>query len=226
MGTYLASALITDCRYVLQDPSGTRWTDAELLLWLNIGQLAIAMGKPDASYTIANIQLAAGTKQSLPSGGLVLMNVVRSMGTNGTTAGRALKPMSREMMDTLDPDWHAAAASATPKVFIYDSRNPKAFYVYPPQPSTGSVYVEAAYSVAPTFVAAVGNAITIDDIYRGILVDYMLFRAFSKDDEVGDASKAAFHLQQFSSAMGLKANGDAAMILSQQASYTAQQPQG
>lgn len=227
MGNYLASALISDCRYILQDPNAVRWTDAELLLWLNVGQIAIAIGKPDASYTLGNIQLVAGTKQSLPAAGIVLIDITRSMGTSGSTAGRAVRPMSKEMLDALDPDWHSATANATPRFYIYDSRTPKVFYVYPPQPGTGMVYVEAAYSVVPAFVAAVSNAITLDDAYRPMLVDYMLYRAFSKDDETGNTSKAAFHIQAFANSMGLKAQGDAALILSQQATSIAQQqPQG
>ena len=213
--------VLADCRYILQDAAKVRWADAELLLWLNIGQYVIAIGKPDASTTTAAIALVAGTKQALPAGGIVLIDVIRNMGT-GSTPGRAVRREDKAMMDTIAPDWHTSTAGGVVHYYMVDSRFPKTFYVYPPQPAVPT-YIEIVYSVAPSLAVTGGN-ITLDDIYRAVLLDYICYRAFSKDNEVGDAGKASFHMQAFLNSMGLKTNGDAALTLSQQAEQAMPQP--
>lgn len=207
--------LLTETRYLLQDANKVRWTDAELLAWLNIGQCVVAIGKPDSSTTTGVLTLVAGTKQALPAGGLILVSLIRNMGADGQTPGRTIKPVDRGIIDTLNPDWHTETASGEVLYYVYDARAPKTFYVSPPQPVSPH-RVEAIYSITPT-VAVLGGNIYLDDVYRGILIDYICYRAYGKDDEVGDTNKSNFYMQSFMSTMGLKASGDAALTLSQQA---------
>lgn len=209
MGTLTAQSIVDKAEQILQDATNVRWTEAELLGWLNDGQRQIALMRPDASVTNGNITLVAGTKQSLPASGLRLLDVVRNMGVGGATAGTAVRLVDREVLDAQRPDWHSETASASIKHYVFDARNPKTFYVYPPATGT-SPTVEAIYSVAPADVL-IAAAITLDDIYQNPLLDWILYRAFSKDAEYAANEQLAIkHLSAFMSALGVKSEVDVA----------------
>jgi len=204
----LASELITSVSTTLQDSGNVRWSTAELLIYLNQGQKEIAAFKPNASITNAAVQLVAGTKQSLPSGGLILIDVVRNMGAAGTTAGNAIRIVSRGILDIQVPNWHSATASGVVKHFMYTPLDPKRFYVYPPQPASPH-YVEIIYGKTPTDCASTSSAIDVDDIYGPALHNYMVYRAYSKDAEVAaNAQLASSYYSAFTQQMLGKAQGE------------------
>lgn len=205
--TILVSTLMTRLDDVLHDVGGVRWPNTERLRWLNDGQREIVMNKPNAGSVIGNITLAAGTKQSLPAGGIQLLDVIRNMGT-GSTPGRTISFVDRKDMDRQLPDWHSSTANVTVKHYMFDDRSPSNFYTYPPVPASPVVKVEAVYSVAPTDCTANGN-INLADIYANALQDYVLYRCFTKDAEVpGQAARAVAHYQSFAMAIGIKDSGD------------------
>lgn len=209
MPTILASAILDKAEVLLQDTTNVRWTSAELLGWLNDGQREIVSVRPDANPTVANITLVTGTKQSLPSTAYQLLDIVRNMGSGGTTPGRAVRKVPQELLDSQVPEWHAAAANAVTLHYTYDPRTPRTFYVYPP--AVAGQQLESKYSTAPTDVAAVGNAITIDDIYHNALLDYVMYRAYLKDFELtGNDTRAKAYRDRFEATLGLKAKADAA----------------
>lgn len=206
MPTILASAIIDKAEIILQDTTNVRWTTDELLGWLNDAQREIALIKPDASVKTSAVQLTSGTKQTLGSGStadaIMLLKVVRNMGTDGTTAGNAIRVVSGEILDAQRPGWHSETSTAAVVHAVYDPRNPKQFYVYPP--NTGTGYVELMYSATPTAVGTLGSTITVDDVFSNAILDYILFRAYSKDVEyAGNAARAEKHYLAFANSMGL-----------------------
>ena len=204
MGTIISSSIITKAQRVLQDATGVRWDSSEMLGWLNSGQREILLFKPNAYVKYAPMQLVAGTRQLLPDDAVQLIDIPRNMGTTGTTPGRAIRQADREALDAAVPMWHAATANAVVRHYIYNVLEPRAFYVYPPQPTTGRGYVEAIYGATPAD-AILSGAITLDDIYETPLLDYMLYRAFSKDSEYANAQRATMYYQSFLQAIGGKA---------------------
>lgn len=224
MGNILAAALFSKAARLLVDETNVRWTNAELIGWLNSGQREIVLLKPNSLTTNAAVAMTAGTKQSLPATGLMLIDVVRNMGLDGLTPGRAVTAISRDVLDTSIPDWHAATPSAAAKHYVYDARDPKVFYLYPPQPASPAK-LEIVYSVAPADIDIDTDTITVDDIYEGCLIDYILYRAYSKDaDFAGNGERAMAHYQAFQSALGLKLKNEAGMAPPMK--FTRQQPQG
>jgi hypothetical protein len=181
MGTVTAGALLDKATTQLVDLTNVRWTRAELLKWLNDGMRQIVLMQPNATNTVASIKLDAGTRQNIPANGWLLLNVVRNMGTTGDVPGRAIRIISRELLNAFNPDWHTDTAAAVTKNFIYDLADQTHFFVYPP--STGTGYVEINYSMQPVDLTSESQAIPIFDVYQGALVDYMLYRACSKDAE-------------------------------------------
>jgi len=170
--------LIDKAEIILQDTGNTRWTAAELINWGSAGQVAIVREVPTAKTSHTAVQLAAGSKQSVPSGAIELIDVFRNMGIDGTTVGDAITYVDKAFMDAFKPDWHSATASTTVKHYLYDLNNPKVFWVYPK--SDGTNYVDMVTSINPTALAADGD-IDLADEYEIALLDYILFRAYQKD---------------------------------------------
>jgi len=205
MSTITAQSVVDKVQVILQDTTGVRWPDSELLDWLNDGQREIVLYKPNAFIKNLAVRMAGGTKQSLPADGVQLIDVVRNMGTNGTTPGRAVRITMREVLDSQLPDWHSETPSSVVKHYVYSLLDPKNFYVYPPQPAAGQGYVELVYGASPTDTT-LGGTITLDDIYQNVLVDYILYRAYSKDTEyAADQNRAATHQNAYIAALTGKA---------------------
>lgn len=195
MPTITVSSVLSRCAVLLQDPTNIRWPQSELLDWLNDGQREIALYKPNAFVKNQSTLLTAGTKQSLPADGVSLVDVVRNMGTSGTTPGSAIRAVAREILDSQTPDWHSAAQSTAVKHFVYSVLDPKNYYVFPPSNGTGRV--EIIYVAAPSDATLV-STITLDDIFVTALVNYILYRAYSKDAEfAANAGAASSYLQAF-----------------------------
>lgn len=209
MATITVASVISKAQTILQDTTGIRWPETELLGWLNDGQREVVLYKPNAFVKNTSVQLVTGTKQSLPSDGVQLIDVVRNLGTNGSTPGRAVRIVIREILDSQVPGWHSSTASAEVKHYMYSPLDPRNFYVYPPQPAASTGYVELVYGATPTD-ATLSGTITLDDIYQPALVDYCLYRAYSKDTEfAADPNRAAAHQTAFITALTGKAKVEA-----------------
>lgn len=210
MGTMTGQDIIDRAQIVLQDQAGVYWPGAtELLLWLNDGQREVVIYKPTALVKNVAVKLQAGTKQTLPTDGLNLMDVPRNMGTDGQTPGSVVRIISREVLDAVDPDWHASAPSTSVAHYLYASNDPLHLYVYPPQPASNQGYVEMVYGARPQDLPTLADTIELDDVFAGVLVDYVLFRALSKDSEVADANRAQMHQQAYLTALTGKMKGEA-----------------
>jgi hypothetical protein len=197
-----AQSIIDRARTQLIDTGAVkRWTDTELLQWLSDGQRSIVAIAPGASSTTGVQPLSAGTRQTIPADGYMLLNIIRNCDAVGTTPGRAVRVASRELIDDQDPDWHTSSTSATVRNYIFDPQEPKVFYVYPPNNGTG--FVQMIYSVLPPEVAELTDEISVTELYQTPLVDYVLFRAYQKDSDFGTGSaQAQTYLQLFMSFMG------------------------
>ena len=203
------SDISTRVRILLNDQDETRWTPTEITSWTNDAQKLVALMRPDASVSNSVVTLVAGTKQSVPADGFRLLDVIRNMGSDGTTAGRSVRIVDREVLDSQDPMWHTTTPAATVKHFIYDNRNPLTFYVYPP--AQAGVKLEVMYSKSPTEVTNPNDVLPISDLYLDTIVNYVMYRAYSKDAEFSsNAQLASGYLQVVYSMLGIKTQKDVA----------------
>lgn len=208
-------SVIDRVQTTLQDTTGVRWpVVSELVLWVNDAQREIALLKPDASAKNETVTLAAGTKQSIPSGGNRLLRAVRNMSaaSNGT-GKRSVRLVSREVLDAQTPDWHDpsvsgdAAHTSVVKHYIYDEANPRNFYVYPGV--SGNAYLEIIYSANPSTVTQ-SDDLEVPDLYGNAVMNYVLYMAYMKDAEyAGNSQRAANHYQIFTSSVTGKGQVDA-----------------
>jgi len=204
MATITAASLVNRVATILQDTTTVRWPGTELLNWLDDGQREVVMLRPEAGAVNEAMALVAGTKQAIPNAGIQFIDAVRN------STGPAVRVVSREVLDAQRPGWHSDSNSLTIQHFTFDPRNPRNFYVYPPA-STGSS-LDIVYAKEPNNVGRSGTepnqvgtgTINVDDIYANALVDYMLYRAYSKDAEyAGNAQRAVAHYTAFSNSLGV-----------------------
>ncbi|MCK2097522.1 DUF6682 family protein [Thauera aromatica] len=201
MATLTAANVISRVSTLLQDTTNIRWPVAELLQYISDAQREIVAFKPDACVKTAVSTLAAGTKQALPADGTTLIDITRNMGTNGTTPGRAPRLVTREILDAQNPNWHAGTPAAEVVHYTFDPQNQKAFYVYPPQPASGQGSLELIYAAAPSEVAQ-GGSLQLDDTWMPAIVNYALYRCYSKDAEyAANANLAVAYYQAFNAQM-------------------------
>lgn len=206
--TTVASSVIATVSTLLQDTTNVRWGTTELLGYLNDGQKEVAVYKPSASVVTESAVLVDGSRQTLPTGGLVLVDVVRNMGL-GSTPGNAIRIVAREILDAQVPNWHTVTDTAV-KHFVYSALDPKTYYVYP-HISGGGKAVEIVYGKIPTTVASIGANITLDDVWVPALINYICYRAYSKDAEyAANATAAGSYYQQFMGQMTGKTAGEQA----------------
>ena len=205
----------------LQDTTNIRWTQAELLNYLNDAQREIALLKPDATSINTNIQLATGTQQSLPSGGNRILRVLRNMSSaaGDATGGRAIRQVSLESLDAQDPNWHDPTATGLSKHttivkhWVYDEMDPKVFYVYPGV--AGNAFVEIVYSVVPgvlDYSSSGSSTLGVNDIYGNAVINYILYKSYNKDSEgAANQTKASGYYSLFINAVGQKSQIDLAL---------------
>lgn len=201
------SDIITPAARTLFDKTNVRWEADELLDYVNDGQLATVLLRPDANSINEVVQLKGGTLQSIPAGGIRLLRVTRNMGADGNTPGRAIRECSRDVLDNSVPDWHYANAALAVQHYIFDNADPKRFYVYPCVQGTegapANCEIEIIYSAAPARAQTADDVLTLGDQYQPALIDYVLYRAFTKDTNfAGNIQRANAHLQAFSAALG------------------------
>lgn len=204
---------------ILQD-SNLRWPRLELQSWLNEAYLNIILARPDANAATGTFTCAAGTRQSLTAvfpSALRLLDVTRNLAA--ASSKRAVRQVNRHILDDQRPAWHAETASVDIQHWTFDPRQPKEFFVYPP--ATVAAQLEVVYT-APVGTHALteeqldpagGNTtvILLDDIYAGPLVDWVCYRAYSKDAEYGEnGQRAAAHLNAFTATIGSKNQTDSA----------------
>lgn len=176
-GSILVRDAIARISNLLQDasPQFTRWSEREIVDWLNDAQLAISKFLPSSASRVDSIKLRQGTLQSieviaaadcLPGDGsappptirgLQVLDVLCNMGAAGTTPGRAIRLVSdgREALDTQIPDWHASTGS-TVLNFFFDLKTPRHFHVYPGV--TGSVWARVSYAAQPQIIVSDADA--------------------------------------------------------------------
>ncbi|HBZ9867360.1 TPA: hypothetical protein MND73_004290 [Salmonella enterica subsp. houtenae] len=197
----------------LTDPLWLRWPLAELCDYYNDAVRAVILVRPDAGASVETLMCVPGSRQSLPPGALRIIDVIR------ITGGPALLPVPREVLDNQYPDWHDMTGE--PERYVYNEIIPRLFWLFPAPETAVSINAVVCRVPVAVQISQMDDTaeVQVDEIYVNPLVDWMLYRAFSKD-VVGGASpaQAMQHYQAFTDQMGIKQNADsflAKMKLSQ-----------
>ena len=210
MAVTTVGTVIRNAKLVLQEvtDAGTRWTNEELLGWLNEAYQAIVQIKPDASAINKSVDLVAGTRQEIPGDGMRLIDVVRNTATASQKMG--IMVTTRRSLDTTRRSWHGDTPSIDIEQYMFDDQDPTRFYVYPP--AVVGAEVELIYSSTPSphditqgLDGLKNEAIRLNDSYAPVITDYILYRAYSKDAEhAANLNRAQMHMQAYMGALGQK----------------------
>ena len=233
--TALVREVLARASFLLVDtkPQFTRFAERDMVDALNDAQVAIAKYLPAACSRLAALRLQPGTRQSidtiaaadckpadgpaptLPVYGKQLLDVVRYMGADGITPGRAILPTSRKLLDATDSAWHTK--TGVPSAFTFDPREPRYFYVSPGVPAAGA-WAEVLFTAAPSRIPAGGAqgaeiygvsgastaTIGIDDEHVDDAVYYVVARLNMAELEAADAAKASAFTQMFLQSLNAK----------------------
>lgn len=230
--SFTAAEVFQRTETILQDAGAVRWPYPEQLLWLNDAGREVVTLKPNANAKTVELALVAGTKQALPAQYHALLEVKRNLtGAEGArVGGRAITTAMRSVMDNLMPNWHDPTFlpyAAMVRHVVDDPLDQATFYVVPG--NTGAGVIEAVVSALPTPLAvpsvdsdilAAYAALTVDlpRIYLNPVVDYVLYRSFSKDmAQPGAAQRAGAHYSAFNGALGVKAQAEVNQNVNQRA---------
>ena len=227
--TLLVRNLLWQVSTLLEDatPQFTRWQEEELVRGLNLARRAICKYLPSANSKVAALRLSSGTLQSIdtiapanikfqdgtsPAAAVLgehLLSLVRNMGADGSTPGRAIRLIDREDLDAVDPGWHLRAGSVV-RNYLYDPMTPKAFWVSPGV--EGDVWVQGAIALTPdeTVITTPGQfakngasnaTIGLDDKFEDDLIAYLVGWASGKDSKYADPAKRVEYSNRFVSSI-------------------------
>lgn len=185
-----ANDLIARVKTTLVDPNGTRWSDPRLLEYVNEAQRMITLLKPSSYTKTDSLQLVAGTLQTLPADGHMLIDIVASMGADGDTPGGAISQIDRTILNTSVSSWRNHTASMNTRHYIYDDRAPESFEVYPPQPDPAG-YVQMVYAATPPEITDGANELSLPEIYDTPMRYLVLALCYSMQTSAQDLNKAA-----------------------------------
>lgn len=177
---------------------GVRWPSTEALLWVNDAQREIVNVLPKSNAKSATGSTTSGSRQTLTglgvTDGLEVLDVVRKI------SGGPITLRSRAWFDDNRPGWHSEAGD--PYHWTQDERDPKAFYIWKQNAGTS---IEVVYAAAPTDLASLANAITLDDIYANAIQWFVLFSFYSKDSKyTASPQRAAMYYELFKSSLGVR----------------------
>lgn len=188
----------------LVDVAWLRWPKAELLDYYNDAIRAVIIVRPDAGESSELLTCVEGTKQQLPVGANRLLDITRVAG------GRVIRPVPREALDTQFPDWHFS--TGTIEGYCYDEQTPRTYYVFPG--TAAGVQLDAVVSRIPVSIklAALDEAlVSLDELYTNPIIEWILYRCYSKDSQNGANSQLAIqHYQAFNDQLGVKSQGEMA----------------
>lgn len=226
-----ASGLLQDTK-----PQYYRHAEADMVDALNDAQIAIAKFLPSSCSRVDSVRLVPGTKQSiqaipaayckpgdgstpsLPIQGNTLLDVVRNMGADGLTPGRAIRIVPGKTMDAQDRDWHTSVGTAV-KAYVYDPATPRYFWVYPGVHATTPVWVDLSFTAQPLkipagaaedatavygYAGSNGQLITIADEHIDDLVNYVVARMLYRPSEWTDAQKGDRFAAMFTGSLNAK----------------------
>lgn len=194
---------------LLNDTAQIRWTEDELVSWVNEAQLLIVSLAAEANTVRTVLNLTAGSRQTLPYQALRLIDVIRSLNSVNSTVA-PVRHSQKKYVTVIQRDFYSSDPERQVnniRDYFYEEAYPREFEVYPPARATAQL--EIVYSAYPVAVT-ITDIITVEDAYAPCIIDYVAYRAFSKDTEdvSADLGRAQVFYNQFAIGVGAKDIGD------------------
>lgn len=192
------TSIVSHARDTLFDPAGQRWTDQDMIRYLNAASVEITGIVPTAYSVRENVTLVPGAEQDIPVGGFMFLNMTHNVG------GRAVRRVSLPDMDAGHPGWRQATPTETGvRQFMFDDDTPRKFFVYPP--AAGSEEVGIVYAATPPAITALADTLPLPEAYQNAYINYVIYRAYARDaDYAANQELATWYFQQFAQGLGVR----------------------
>ena len=186
--------LIQLVRYQLhdQDKDCYRWSDEELLDYLNAGTKEIVSLVPEANVVEALFTCTDNVPlQQIPAGGIKFIKATSNSGAGNVKTG-GIRYCEKDVLDTYDPDWYYTGPSADAnrkfEHYMHDPRDQSRFYLYPRPTNGDQLWIE--FSRAPDNVSTKNDFFPLRVQYEKPACEYMYFRAMTKEGRYSQAAEA------------------------------------
>lgn len=190
--------IITEVRKLIQDAAGDRFSDSDLVGFVNQAIKRMVSLRPDLFVTSAAVETTDDVvEQSLPTSAVRLLEIFSVVG------GSAVTEVDRETMDQMYPEW-VTEASGTPVNWIRHPRKPTGYFLYP-RPSA-SVQLNTQYVDTPSDYTLSATITGLPESYFTAIIDCVVFLAESVDAESVGNDRAKFYYDNFLEALGIDQN--------------------
>ncbi len=183
-----------------------RWTAADLLAYLNDALCVLFLARPDDFIETAEITLSQGSRQTLPDGVKLIYRIDGTLDANGAMIGEQPSKTNDRVAR-----WFAArrcsagvvaGASGSGVYFVsdytIDGRDASTFIVNPPVPPGENPVILARVVRSPAPMKSGADDLPVDCCLAPALLEWMLYRAYSVDDEsVSSPTRAHEHVAMF-----------------------------
>ena len=212
--TFTVGTVLSLVKKKIVDETNVDYSQIELLTLYNITNREIVKLMPRAYTKLNTLLLAVGNKQKIPSPGMVIIEVLRNMGTDGSTPGRTVRETTMEIMKKFVPFFSTHVALTDSSIWDWwpVPQEPESFFVHPQ--SDGSGYVELEYSAPPTDVVYdaggiyLTTTIALSDIYLTAIIDGMMFQAYDDDTDIpGNTPRSGVYYARFLQDLGISTGG-------------------
>lgn len=157
-------------------------------MWINDGRRQMAELNPKifGGGTEVAHTLTSGARQR------IVTNLAIKLLSVDSHNGSAVLPTTRQALDSFRPEWRSDTGRGVDNWFS-DETDQLAFWVHPV--STGVLRCHVL--LMPADLTSLSDVALPFDILKPHLVNYLCYRAFSKEDEVASIEKAAAYLKLF-----------------------------
>lgn len=186
------------------DASNLRFSDTVMLRFINAAIRQIVTLLPSANVVEESTALVAGSRQTLPSGGVKFLGLYN---LESSVRGDAVTVIEEDALNSSFPTWPTGpispdAAGAVLHV-THDPRDPKTFGVYPPVATPFNVLVK--HAKIPTALASLASTFPLGDEYINAAVEYVKWRCLSIDGRFGTSPEQRLEQwNNFRMMLGLK----------------------
>ena len=177
-------------------------SDELLTIYANEGQdEACRRGQliRDASSTMCTVAYAAGDESVAVDARIV--QVLRAF-----VDGYPVDVIGSDQMDVFMPGWHASASAARPSKLVA-GLSVGALHLWPTPSQAGQVKLHVLRMPIKKLANEIDKPEIRPELHQA-LVEWMLYRAYSRDDpDMNSNTKAAIALQKFTAEFGQKPSG-------------------
>lgn len=200
--SFTPQGIISSARFIINDfggPDVVRDSDEQLLAYVNEGLKEMAVLMPQMFSTIGDMTCEEGKAiQSITFDDAIgLLDVI------SIHDGPAITPMDRRVFDLFMPAWRQATQGQA-KHWAKIDDDPLSFVIYPPAPA--AQVIDVRYTRNPLTYALADTIGDVPSSMEPALVDYVVYRSQSKDDEHVLAARAASFYRSFKLKIGVIEN--------------------